>query len=106
MGEENQPILGENCGVVTSPKITRKRDKNNHDQHPNTLISFKKGIHDFSPPPKLAALAAATNTPSQEETYLKLVACLECLSEWRVRKRRENQKHERKRSLKGQLEQT
>jgi hypothetical protein len=45
LGEENQPILGENYGVVTSPKITRKRDKNNHDQHPNTLISFKRGIN-------------------------------------------------------------
>jgi hypothetical protein len=31
--------------VVTSPKITKKRDKNNHDKHPNTPISIKRGIN-------------------------------------------------------------
>jgi hypothetical protein len=43
--EERRPILGENCGVESSPKITQKRDKNNHDQHLNTLISIKRGIN-------------------------------------------------------------
>jgi len=28
---------------VISPKITKKRDKNSLNQHPNTSISFKRG---------------------------------------------------------------
>jgi hypothetical protein len=43
--EESRPILGENCGVESSSKITQKRDKNTHDQHLNTLISIKRGIN-------------------------------------------------------------
>jgi len=43
MREESRPILGENYGVESSPKITQKRDKNTHDQHLNTLISIKTG---------------------------------------------------------------
>jgi len=57
LGEENQPILGGKCEVATSHKITQERDKNKVDQHPNTPISFKRGINtgeeninDFSSP--------------------------------------------------------
>jgi hypothetical protein len=32
-------------GEVTSPKITQRRKKNKHDQHPNTPISFKRGVN-------------------------------------------------------------
>jgi hypothetical protein len=66
---ENWHILGGNCGGGTGPKITNERDKNKDDKHPNTLISFKRGINirggkkdDFSFPQKLvAALAVATH---------------------------------------------
>jgi hypothetical protein len=44
-GGGNRPILGENCGVVTSSKITQKGDKNNHDEHPNTPISINRSIN-------------------------------------------------------------
>jgi hypothetical protein len=32
-------------GGGTGPKITNERDKNKDDKHPNTLISFKRGIN-------------------------------------------------------------
>jgi hypothetical protein len=32
-------------GEVTNLKITQKRDKIKHDHHPNTPISFKRGIN-------------------------------------------------------------
>jgi len=94
------------------PKLTKKGNKNKNNPHPKTLITFKREYKckgrkgdDFSSPPKPATIiAAATFSLAKKLIQNNLHATFfECLSERRVRISKENQKHEKRKNLEGQL---
>jgi hypothetical protein len=76
MGKENQPIIGGNYRVVSSSKITQKRDNNINNQPLKNPITFISDINirgrerdDSSFPPKPAETPAVTVSLPQRKPY-------------------------------------